>query len=101
MKKQIAALIVLLALACCGGADAATLKLPAGLRTLSTQAFAGDQALGEVVLPDGLVEIEGQAFANSSLAKINLPASLERIAADALSGCPANLTVTAEAGSYA
>ena len=64
-----------------------TLTLPSALREISTEAFAGDTALDEVVLPAGLKRIGAAAFKGSSLRRIYLPASLSYIAPDAFKGC--------------
>ncbi len=81
-------------------AQAATLKLPSGVKTIEAEAFYGDTSLYEVVLPDGLTTIGSKAFANSSLRKINLPASITNIAPDAFNGCDMG-NVLVRAGTYA
>ena len=54
--------------AACG--FAATLTLPANLKTIQEEAFYGDTSLDEVVLPEGLERIESRAFAESSVKEI-------------------------------
>ncbi len=91
------ALIICLCL--CQSALAGVLTLPVGLKKIESEAFAGDQSLDEVILPEGVATIGAKAFAGSSLRKINLPASLTAIADDAFD--PSYLHVRAEEGSYA
>ena len=88
MKKfsfLILVLIVLLSVS--RMAMAATLTLPDGVTVIEEQAFYGDTSLDEVVLPEGIVSIGPKAFANSSIHRIYLPASLRNIAIDAFSNC--------------
>lgn len=68
-----------------GGAQAVTLRLPDCARIEDDQ-FSGDEALDELILPEGLLSIGARAFAGSTLRKINLPDSLEAIADDAFDG---------------
>ena len=82
------------------GAMAETLQIPADTKSIEAEAFAGDMALAEVVLPEGIEEIGERAFAESNVQKINLPSSLSFIADDALDRGK-NIQVTAEAGTYA
>ena len=77
-----------------------TLYLPAALTIIEEEAFAGDQSISKVVLPDKVTEIRSRAFANSSLSEINLPSSLAFIADDAFDG-PEKVRVTSEEGTYA
>lgn len=70
------------------------LTLPDALAVIEEEAFCGAANLGCVVLPDGATEIGSRAFADSSLASINLPATLTSIADDAFDGCAATLEVT-------
>ena len=80
-------------------ARAETQILPSELTTIEEEAFAGDTSLDEVMLPEGMVSIGPRAFAGSSLARINLPFSLDSIAEDAFQG--AEPTAAATAGTYA
>ena len=80
--------------------ESAVLTLPSSLITIEEEAFAGDTAVEEVVLPEGIETIGPRAFAGSSLAKINLPDSLTEIDGSAFNE-PGTLTVTANNGSYA
>ena len=63
------------------------LILPDGLVSVGKEAFMGDQSLDEVVLPEGIISIGERAFANSSVRKINLPASLTSIPDNAFENC--------------
>lgn len=67
---------------------ASTLTLPGSVERIEKEAFAGDNSLEDVVLPEGVKRIESRAFADSSLSWINLPSSLEYIAADAFENTP-------------
>lgn len=70
--------------------------IPAGVVEIGEEAFLNTVA-AEYVLPDGIVTIGKKAFAGgSSLALINLPSSLQNIAADAFAGCDALTIVCAE-----
>ena len=73
MKKILLCMLALMLLATAG---AATLKLPAQLTAIEAMAFCGDKSLDEVTLPEGVLSIGAKAFADSSVKKINLPASL-------------------------
>ena len=67
--------------------DLALLKLPAGLKTIEDEAFAGLSCEG-VIIPDGCTTIGAKAFAScESLIYVRIPASVEDIAEDAFEGC--------------
>ena len=101
MKRSIAlALMLMLLVSMAAGAQAATLKLPAGISEIEEQAFYGSAALDRVVVPDGVKSIGSQAFAGSSLTSINLPRSITSIADDAFANSP-DVKATVKAGSYA
>lgn len=82
------------------GEENDALRLPNALTAIEEQAFYRSESIGRVVLPENVRSIGAQAFAESSLREINLPASLESIASDAFDGCE-NLIATVEADSYA
>ena len=88
-KTVILILLGMLSLICCGIAEAGELFLPDSLTEIQAEAFYGDTALEEVILPEGLKTIRSLAFANSSLQRIYLPQSLTSIASNAFSGCEA------------
>ena len=79
-----------------------TITLPAAMKTIEAQAFAGDTAIGMVIIPsDRLTSIGSRAFAGcTGLQSINLPASVSDIASDAFADC-VSLTVYCPEGSYA
>ena len=79
-------------------ASAATLVIPADVTEIESEAFLGDTAIDEVVLPEGIESIGEKAFAESSVKKINLPKTLVTIADDAF---PDSVEVTAEEGTKA
>ena len=60
------------------------LTLPSGTKVIEEYAFYGNTSIDEVVLPEGIEEIGDYAFAESGLTKINLPATLENIADNAI-----------------
>ena len=76
------------------------LTLPAGIKTIEEQAFAGIAA--EVIeIPEGCTSIESEAFLNcKALVKLYIPASVNQIAFDAFVGCD-NLVIYAPEGSTA
>jgi len=61
--------------------------LPDQLISIEAEAFMGLSSEEEIVIPDGTRYIGARAFADSSIKKVYLPASLGFIAADAFSGC--------------
>ena len=66
-------------------------------------AFAGNDVVTGVVLPEEATEIRARAFADcTALKSITIPASVTQIAEDAFDGCSAaGFTIIAPAGSYA
>jgi len=70
--------------------------LPAGTVTIREEAFMGT-AVEEYVLPEGVEVIGSRAFAgNNNLKLINIPDSVTEISADAFEGCD-NLTIICNA----
>ncbi len=101
--KQWISIFLLAAFLCAfaaAGMAAGTLVLPENLTEIKAEAFEGNTSLDEVVLPEGIETIGSRAFADSSIASINLPSSITYIAEDAFEGC-GNLQMTAQEGSYA
>ena len=90
---------MLLILAACP-ALADIMKLPEGVISIEEEAFQDDQRLDIVLLPGGLKTIGARAFADSSVAAVNLPDSLEFIADDAFAGASLNVIVASK-GRYA
>lgn len=77
-----------------------TLVLPANLKVIGEQAFAGIDA-SVITIPNGCTTIGSQAFLNcKSLTRLNIPASVTSIAYDAFNGCD-NLVIYAPQGSMA
>ena len=82
------------------GGNGSRLKLPAFLKEIGEEAFAGCSE-ESVIVPDGCETIGARAFADSAnLRTIMIPASVTSIAADAFDGC-AGLTIRTPKGSYA
>lgn len=78
----------------------AVLNFPPSTKTISAESFYGNQSIDTVVLPEGIREIEDNAFANSSLSEIFLPDTLNWISPNAFDG-PEKVHITANEGSYA
>ena len=82
------------------GGNGSCLKLPAFLKEIGEEAFAGCSE-ESVIVPDGCETIGARAFADSAnLRTITIPASVTSIAADAFDGCT-DLTIRTPKGSYA
>lgn len=82
------------------GGNSSRLKLPAFLKEIGEEAFAGCSE-ESVIVPDGCETIGARAFADSAnLRTITIPASVTSIAADAFDGCT-DLTIRTSKGSYA
>ena len=80
--------------------DGSALILPASLKRVEEEAFAGAPA-ARIVVPDGCVAIDARAFANClRLRRVVLPASVTQIADDAFEGC-SGVVVQTPAGSTA
>lgn len=57
---------------------------------IARSAFSGNRSLVEVVVPDGVLRLEGGAFAScASLKKVRLPDSLEEVGGGLFDGCGA------------
>lgn len=77
-----------------------TLILPANVKVIGEQAFAGTDA-SVITIPNGCTTIGSQAFLNcKNLTRLNIPASVTSIAYDAFNGCD-NLVIYAPQGSMA
>ena len=69
---------------------------------ISRNAFSLSQQLREIVIPEGVKEIEEYAFALcTKLEKVTLPESLNRIAENAFVSCPEGISFLASEGSFA
>jgi len=81
-------------------ASGRTLVLPANVKVIGEQAFAGTDA-SVITIPNGCTTIGSQAFLNcKNLTRLNIPASVTSIAYDAFNGCD-NLVIYAPQGSMA
>ncbi len=76
-----------------------SLKLPKAVTVIEEESFAG-LAAENVLLSPGIERIEGRAFADSKLQKIQLPFSINYIAPDAFENCD-DLVALVEKDSYA
>ena len=95
------AVILLCATAGCAAlAEADMLKLPTALKRIETEAFYGDQAIRNVVVPEGVKRIGARAFHGSGLRMIQLPASVTAIDGDPFDGSD-KVRVVAPEGAYA
>ncbi|MBR0463530.1 MAG: leucine-rich repeat domain-containing protein, partial [Clostridia bacterium] len=74
--------------------------LPESVVSIEEEAFAGNAAVTELVVPEGVAAIGERAFAESGLTEITLPSTLTSIADDAFDGCDIE-TAHAPWGSYA
>ena len=100
MRRRIGLMLTaLLCLVCAAALGAGTVTLPAGLEEVEEEAFAGDTALTEVVVPEGVTSIGSRAFAETGLETITLPSTLVSVASDAFDD--KELAVIAPSGSWA
>ena len=98
IRKIISLLLILALLALCGASAEVSIQLPAKLRVIGAESFAGFSDMEHVVLPEGVTEIHSRAFADTGLTEITLPSSLTYIADDAFENAPL-ASVNAEVGS--
>ncbi len=76
------------------------LTLPASMKEIGSEAFAGSSA-SRILIPDGVTRIGSKAFAGSiSLRLVEIPASVTSLAPDAFTGC-SDLTVVLPEGAPA
>ena len=98
-KMRIAAFVILfLLLSLCDSAFAATINIPSNVRVIEEEAFYGNIAIDDVILPDGVEEIGKLAFAGTGIKKITLPSSLKKIADNAFDP---DIEIVAEEGTMA
>lgn len=64
-----------------------TYHVPEGCLTIGYKAFAFDQVVRRVVLPEGVFEIADGAFANSSVEEVVLPTTLSYIGKKSFASC--------------
>ena len=96
MKKALA-LTALFMLVFAAVAYAGTLELPMDLESIGEEAFMGDTSLSNVVVPAGTTSIGTRAFADSSLATIHIPDSVNFIDPGAFSGTDATIVSSPKA----
>ena len=87
MAILLTAMLLLQLLGASGIAEGLAVRLPAALKTIDEEAFAGDSAIESVIVPDGTERIGARAFAdNDHLQTIEIPDSVAEIADDAFAG---------------
>ena len=77
----------MIAFSCAGVGLGDALTLPAYIEVIEAEAFAGNPAVTELVVPEGARRIANRAFAETGLREVTLPATLMTIAGDAFDGC--------------
>ncbi|MGX8706251.1 MAG: leucine-rich repeat protein, partial [bacterium] len=75
-RKLLSLLLIFALLALCGASAEVSIQLPAKLRVIGAESFAGLSGMAHVVLPEGVTEIHSRAFADTGLTGITLPSSL-------------------------
>lgn len=81
--------------------DVEIIRLPAGVLYIREQAFLNDK-LQCVVIPEGCLEIDREAFANNRDLKFaDMPSTLKFIDPTAFDGCSSDLIIIADDGSLA
>lgn len=79
------------------GKNAVSYEVLSGTKIIGKNAFSDCLYLESIVLPDGIMYVEGSAFSGcSALSQISIPASIEKIDGGAFHGC--NSLVYAEYG---
>lgn len=79
-----------------------TIDFPLSLTTIEPAAITWCDNLTEIVLPERVVLIDVEGFANNSaLSRVTVPASVTEIGMFAFSGCSDDLVLFVEPGSYA
>ena len=77
-----------------GGKAGASYTVPAGTQEIGTAAFFGNTTLNEVLLPEGLLAIMGNAFEEAALPKVTIPTSVVAIYGYAFGQCASLKEVT-------
>ena len=87
-------------LICRAGSDGETvLTIPQGTRTISADAFGGDEGLISVIIPDSVTTIGEAAFSDCmSLVGITIPSGVTQIRNLTFTGCTDLLSVTIPSG---
>ena len=77
----------------------ARVTVPDGITIIGERAFAGNEAVGKLILPESVVEIQREAFADCLvLQTLNFPKGLKKIGVSALEGCVKLLRAELPAG---
>lgn len=77
----------------------ARVTVPDGITIIGERAFAGNEAVGKLILPESVIEIQREAFADCLvLQTLNFPKGLKRIGAAAFEGCVKLLRAEIPAG---
>ena len=71
-----------------GASSLASVRLPAGLKTIGAGSFATTASLTELELPEGLESIGDEAFNGGALLNFKAPSTLKSIGVTALGGLP-------------
>ena len=87
MALLLTVMLLMQLLGASGAAEGLAVRLPAAVKTIDEEAFAGDSAIESVIVPDGAERIGARAFAdNEHLQTIEIPDSVTKIADDAFAG---------------
>lgn len=87
MALLLTVMLLMQLLGASGAAEGLAVRLPAAVKTIDEEAFAGDSAIESVIVPDGAERIGARAFAdNEHLQTIEIPDSVTEIADDAFAG---------------
>lgn len=84
-----------------GGSRAEALTIPEESRIIGEEAFAGCTGIRSVYLPEGVEEIRERAFAETEIYTVEMPESVESIAADAFDGVTTPLLIRTLPGTEA
>ena len=95
-------LCAMAALCCVAPARAERLELPALLGEIGEEAFAGNAAVSEVIIPQGTTSIGSRAFAGCArLGWVTVPDSVEAFGDGVFDGCASDLLIRTAPGSAA
>ena len=67
--------------------DVTHIRVDPSVTTIPEGAFKGRESLVDIVLPEGLIRIEHDAFASCNLKRINLPSTVSEIGSHAFDNC--------------
>ncbi|MBR3503914.1 MAG: caspase family protein [Clostridia bacterium] len=101
-KAAAGVLCAALALSGSGPARAERFDLPPQLTEIGEEAFRGNTAVVEAIVPQGVVSVGSRAFADCGrLGWVTLPSSVETFGEDVFDGCAADLLIRTAPGSAA